>query len=630
MKVLTVIPLARHAFVDELTYFSVRDTPPGSVVDITLRGKSVPGLVVESTNARDMKTLLRNNSFSLKKVGAAPPRSLLTTAFITAARSTAHYHATLLGPTLATLLPASLVNGTQAYTLPENTSPTARLKRTAHEAYALQAPKNERYDTYKNIVRESFARKESVLLIVPNARTAKEIKHILSIGIDKYVYALPSTSSKKTYVKLWTALTHEMHSVVVITTPSNLSVPRNDVGTLILEQAASTGYIRLSAPYIDTRIFIEEYARATSARLIYGDTVLPAELHKELDNGTLQELAPISALVHSKASVEIVDTRITTEELKKQPFATLSPILQKSIQESYKQNKKIFILAPRRGLAPLTVCRDCKNTVTCDTCSAPVMLHKKKDGEREFLCRKCGAHKSADTTCAHCNSWRLDTLGVGIELVESELREHFPDIPLTRVDKETCSTDARVSAALTHHDASGGILLGTQLALTHLIETDLSAVASLDALLSIPDFSVDETVFRLLLTLKEKTREQLFIQTRMPERSVLTAAQDGSIVEFMRHELDLRQQLKYPPYTVMIRLTKHGSKRAIVESYKKIMPKLEAYNPRIFHQFERLRGNTFALHCLLRIPCTQWPHDELILLLKTVQPEFIVRINPHE
>jgi primosomal protein N' (replication factor Y) len=414
---------------------------------------------------------------------------------------------------------------------------------------------------------------------------------------------------------------------------------RQDVGTIIIEDESNMSYETLKKPYISSSKFITEYAEQSGLKLILGSTVLSSSLHLALEQGNALELAPQATKARSTVPMHIIDTRVkkldpeATAEQKqkfeqdKKPFTAISDELHEVIKDATKSSKKLFILAPRRGLAPLTVCRDCKTPVLCTSCDTPITLRKTKSGEREFLCYKCGESQDSDTTCTYCNSWRLDTLGIGIEMLEAELTKHYKDVPIHKVDKQTTKTDKQVQDAIKAFNTDGGILLGSQLALPHLHSIELSAIASLDAMLSVPNFKIDERVFALILQVKDITKDALYIQSRMPERSALTRAKEGDIATFMREELALRKALKYPPYTVMVKITRIASKRQIIEDFQAIMPSLEPYGPRVFKQFYQITPSKFALHALLRIPKREYPQPKLTDILKNIQPLFEVRVD---
>src|SRR5579864_3878508 len=68
MKIVTVIPLKKGSWKEELTYFSPLDIPNGSIVTITLRNKKTLGLVVDIRDASGAKSDIKGMSFNLKKV----------------------------------------------------------------------------------------------------------------------------------------------------------------------------------------------------------------------------------------------------------------------------------------------------------------------------------------------------------------------------------------------------------------------------------------------------------------------------------------------------------------------------------------------------------------------------------
>ncbi len=635
MRILTVIPITNNPRVDELTYFSLKDVPLGSLVQVPMRSKEVPALVIRSESANDMKATLRGGDFSLRRIGTAGARTLVPQSFIRTVRLMADYYATSTGAVISTMLSKAIL--TSGADMPEAREVVTSA--TVAEVYALQIALTDRIAVYKNTMRECFAKKESVLLVVPTLASAQMMQAQLSTGLEKRVYMLTSRQTKARQLKIFKQVHDSEKSVLLIATAKYALLFRDDVSTVIIEDEASTSYETLKRPYMSLVKFIAHYARLSKLRLVLGGTVLSSSTHKMLKSGKVLELAPQTTRARSKVTVEILDTRAkkldpeaTAEEKQKfekgkKPFTAINETLHKKIKKAMSQKKSIFILAPRRGLAPLTVCRDCKTPVLCGACESPVTLRKKKSGEREFLCYKCGETQETDTTCSYCNSWRLDTLGIGIEMIEDELAKAYSDVLVHKVDKRATKTDKQVQDVVRNFAGSGGILLGTPLALPFLDTVDVSAIASLDAMLSVPSFEIDERVFALILKVKDITKDALYMQTRMPERTVLTHAAAGDIATFVREELALRKALKYPPYTVMVKITRIGSKRQIIQDFQNIMPSLEPYGPRVFKQFYQITPSTFALHALLRINVSKYPDAELTEILKSIQPLFAVRVD---
>ncbi len=628
MKVLTVLPITHNQQLGELTYFSLKDIPLGSVVDVKLRNKNVPTLVVDSADASDMKAILRGNNFALKRLEATSTREVLTPAFIKAANIIAKYYATTTGSVIASATSSVMLSCPD---LNQKTEIDA-FKKHVHDAYALQAPLLERITVYKNTARESLARNKSVIIVAPNVITAERLYIQLQPGIEDRTHLLSSKVSKPKLQKIITTATNSTSAQLLITTPKFASLNVHNLGTIIIEQESSIAYNTLKRPYINLAKFISEYAKAMRVKLILADTTLSMATSLAMRNGEVCELAPLSTRQRSKVRVKIIDTRVKKSETKiknkkNTSFEILDETVKQHISKSIKDKKRVLLLTQRSGLAPITICRDCNSAVTCTKCDTPLTLYKNSDTTREFLCNKCGLTTDSDTTCSYCNSWRLDTLGIGIELVEDELKKLYKKTNIIRIDKKTTKTDTAIKKALHEFDTKGGLLLATSIVLPFIEEVDSAVVVSIDSMLSVPSFNIDERVFSMLIKLKELAKNSLYIQTRMPQRAAITMAVSGDISDFIRQELALRKALKYPPYTTMIKITATGTKKRIIEEFQKVIPKLEPYGPRVFKQFQRLSPTKFALHALIRVDYKKWPDEELLHVLKSLQPQFEVKIN---
>ncbi len=631
MRILTVLPITNNQYIEDLSYFSIKDIPLGAIVEAPIKDKYISAIVIDSVDASNIKASIKSSDFALKRIGVAQHKEILPIEFVRTASIIANYYATNIGSVIYSMLPKFISD------IDNSTHKNITHKNSLSEVYALQAPLNDRISIYKNTIREAFAKKESVLMVLPTVVSAISIYEHLSTNLRDRVYILNNKTPKSRQAKIFNKIHASTKSVLLISTPKYATLFRSDISTIIIEDESSDAYNTLKRPYINMAKFIETYANLSKLKLIFGGTVLSSKINLELDKGTISELTPKSTRDRNKTKIKILDTRKelgrkenTKKSLKQAEVNCFNPIdnrLRKVIYTTISKEKNVFILAPRRGLAPLTVCRDCKTPVLCSTCNTPITLRTTKT-QREFLCYKCGETKDSDTTCSYCNSWRLDTLGIGIELIEKELKKEFK-VNITRIDKQTTKTDSQIQSAINRFNSKGGILLGTQLAIPHLhkIPIEISAIASLDSMLSIPNFEIDERIFSLLLQIKNLTNNTLYIQTRLPDKEVLTRAQEGDISRFMREELKLRKELKYPPFTVMIRITATGSKKSIIEQFQNIMPKIKPYKPRIFKQFYQLSPNKFALHALLRIPTNKYPNTELVEILKNIQPTFEVKVN---
>ena len=484
-------------------------------------------------------------------------------------------------------------------------------------------------------------------MVAPTIQSSQYLYDTLSERLEDRVFTLSSKIDGKQYKRIFQRMHLNEKSVTLISTPKYAHLFRDDIDTIVIENETNSAYNTLKKPFINMAHFISIYANLIKTKLILADTVLSMKTHSGLLNGNILALNALSLRTRDKVNMRILDMRQDksaqtpvnpTKEIKhekpKQSFQTISNRLRAQIQKAVSQEQTVCILCPRRGLAPLTVCADCKTTVTCNVCDTPVTLITSKnkssctENKRVFICYTCGKTKDANTVCKYCRGWKFNMLGIGMETVENELKQLFKGVPIYKVDKESAKSDQIKEKTMSDFFETGGILLGTSAMFPLLLNKPkiyLTAVSSLDAMLSIPGFDIDEKVFSLLLQMREISHKFVYVQTRMPSRDVLTFAQNGDIAEFVRNELKLRKTLDYPPYTTIVKITSIGSKRRIIQNFQSILPAIEKYKPRIFHQFEKTSSGKFALSALLRIK--DYPNEDLYELLKNAQTVFDIKVQ---
>ena len=172
-------------------------------------------------------------------------------------------------------------------------------------------------------------------------------------------------------------------------------------------------------------------------------------------------------------------------------------------------------------------------------------------------------------------------------------------------------------------------MIGTQVALPFLSQgVDVSAVISLDATRAIPTWKADESLFRLLLRLRECTSKEVLVQTRTEPDNLLIHATRGATERFYDEEIALREMLQYPPYNTFILLTWAGSPTSVLELGKPVEEILSSVEPQYYYNPNSTPKKTLR-HALLRVPqsVTSLP-AELITTLRRLPPYVKVEINP--
>jgi primosomal protein N' len=628
MNIVHVVPISRGINKESLSYFSASEVKPGSIVKVPVRSKNIPALVVSVEPASDLKAELRNSAFAIRKIGKLKMLPVFLPEFIDAAKECAEYFAGSTGSVLASITSKGILEQSEKIVEKEITFIAKGPSEVTHEPYALQADEEERVAHYKSLIREQFAKKRSVFFCLPTIQDTKKIYEQLPKGIEEYTYVLNSSLSKKDLITTWNKILEESHPVLIIATGSFMGIPRQDFGMIIVERESSTSYKLQTRPYVDIRTFAEFFARKIHAKLIFGDLLLRTETLWRTRNGEMAELSPLKFRSISTAKDVVVDMK-KYKLLDTPEFRIVSDELDQLIRENKENNEHMFIFAARRGLSPLTVCGDCATTVLCNRCKAPITLHRGKEANF-FLCHRCGERRSAEERCRVCGSWKLTTLGIGIELIEEVLQHMFPDVKIFRMDKDTITTHKQALSIVSQfYDAPGSILLGTEMALLYLEKPiDNAGVATIDSLFSIPDFRINERIMNILLKIRSITQKTYIVQTRSRDQHIFDFATKGNLMDFYREEIEERKKLNYPPFSTLIKITIKGPKARIAEDMQQVEKNLQDYEPVIFPAFIDTINNKSILHALIKIKHTDWISKPLLEKLLSLPPYIAVNVDP--
>lgn len=634
MRIVTVIPISRGIGKDSLTYFTNKDVHLGSVVSIPLRKKIVFGLVTESKNIDDVKTEIKSLPYSIKKIENIETYSFLSPEFIKSAEKIADFNAGSVGGVLNTLIPKTILEQSSKLFFTSSTKPSG----VFYETLLLQADDEERYALYRSLIREEFAKEHSVFFCMPTTEDILNAKNILEKGIEKYTYILHGNISKKELLQIWKEITESKHPVLVIGTGSFFSLPIRNLGTIIVDKESSRAYKMQSRPFLDIRNVAQFFAKEAGVKIVFGDILLRVETLWREKKGEYTEISPLKFRSLSSAICEIGNMRMP-QDMKKKEFSILGEEAKNIIKETLDNNENTFVLCGRKGMFPLTVCSDCGTTVVCKNCNAPVVLYSKKEKNMEtkdqnkgnlFVCHHCGERRDAHELCVHCGGWRLNPMGIGTERVVDEIEKLFPNAKIFLMDKDNVKTHKQaVKIRDAFFDTPGGIMVGTEMALTYLNQKiENSLVVSVDSYFSIPDFQINEKVFHMLLELRALSEKRMLVQTRQEKVDIFDKALKGNLIDFYRDEIKDREMIGLPPFTTYIKISLEGEKNSVKKKMQELLEFFKPYNLNIFDAWNPGSKSKFTIHGLISLPQGKWVDKELLKKLKMLTPDFSVKIDP--
>jgi len=609
------VPITKGVFRENLSYFTSKNIEAGALVTVPVRKKIIPAIVVSSQELRTAKTDLRRADFSLKSIKTVKAEKFLLPKFMEACKGISNYFLAPVGSVIKDLVPQIILEDPAASNSSQTESDAGANK--YHETVLFQGDREERIQYYKRITREEFARNRSIFLCLPTAADMENIFPELQKGIERYAIVMHFGLKKKKIKELWSFALKEEHPLLIATTRSFLSLPREDIGTLIIDKESSPFYKLQTRPYIDVRKVAEFIAQKRGVRLIFGDVVLRAETcHR--NNFTAGR----------RIFSEIEQAVIGEDELKKK------------IGEAVEKKEKIILFSNRRGYSPITVCKDCSRPVLCEKCESPLVLHKKEGNPPAggvWLCHKCLKETITPEKCPSCQSWKLEEYGAGIRKTAEEIKKSFPQAKIFIMDSDAIKTEKQGREIADSFLATpGAILIGTEIMFSYLRQladklVDVVAVASIDPLFTLPDFKINEKIFQLLIKLKLLAKKKFYIQTKMPEQKVFEEAIKGNVSGFYRAEIESRKESDYPPFSLLIKITgENKNKPKLKKDIDELEKRLAKWKPISYSSFTPKIKNKYIWNILLKVEQGTWPagQKELREILSSLSPAWKINIDP--
>lgn len=656
MKIVTVLPLEKGIFKTDLTYFTAKDIKNGSIVSVPIRNKKILALVISCQDVSNEKSGIKNMSFKLKKIDEIKKYSIFKNEFLESAFVLSSYFVSPKNSGIISLIPSifrekydeieKFSNNNQDLPVQTGTINTSQNIKT--EKLLFQANLEDRLSFYKTLIRGYFAQKKSVFIVLPTEYDLEIFYQSLSRGIENFTFLMHGGLKSKNIIKNYEQIINSSHGVLILGTTQFLSIPRADLGVIIVEHENSTAYKMIPRPHFDLRVFAELYASKINAKFILGDTLLRYETiaRKEIDG--FNEVYPMSFRTNFDGKIEILERN---NKEKDSEFRILNDEIVEKIEDNLKNKKNIFIFSLRKGLATYTICKDCNETINCEKCLAPLVLYFSRDGKkRMFICNKCNTGKDSETKCPNCGSWNLMPLGIGTETIFEEIKNKFPKNKIFKLDKESVKTSKEAENIIKEFEKpaspsqggnQGSILVGTEMAFFYLKEkVNLSIIASFDSLWSIPNYKISEKIIQLLLSIQEKTEKRIIIQTKNKNDSAILAFKSENLLPFVREELEDRKNLNYPPFKRFIKITFLGDREESLKAKTSLKELFKEYNPEIFSGFISKNKNKYVTNALIKIDPKKWSLPELshgssidqnlFNLLFSLSPSYEVSVDPED
>ena len=359
----------------------------------------------------------------------------------------------------------------------------------------------------------------------------------------------------------------EKKAKIVIGARSAIFAPIENIGIIIIDEEHDNSYKSETNPRYNAKEIAKILAKENNAPLVLGSAtpdivtfynsqnLIDESEEKKINRAKIQLLELTKRANNSSLpKVEIIDLK---QELANGNRSMLSMELYNSIEENLKQKRQTILFLNRRGYSTFIMCRNCGYTVKCPNCNISMTYHSY---ERRLKCHYCGHEEKIVNICPECHSDKIRYFGTGTQKLEQEIHKQFPNASTIRMDIDTVTKKNSHEEILNKfRNDNIDILIGTQMVVKghHFPNVTLVGVIAADSSLNIDDYRANERTFQILTQVagragRENLPGKVVIQTYNPDNFSIICAQKQNYNMFYETEIELRKQLKYPPFCDII------------------------------------------------------------------------------
>lgn len=247
----------------------------------------------------------------------------------------------------------------------------------------------------------------------------------------------------------------------------------------------------------------------------------------------------------------------------KECYVPISPAILAAMRERIAAGQQVIVIVNRKGYSCYLMTKAEKEPVCCPHCAITLKVY---NHNALLRCHYCDYRIPVTAFLRKNPEKEYLSVGYGSDKVYDYLVANLPEAQLAAVDADTPKKEFYQSL---HKFRAGqvDVLVGTQiLAKGHdFPKVTLTVVLEIDHLLNLPDFRGGERTFQLLVQAagrsgRDKLPGEVLFQTLQPGHPVIQAALSQDYLPFAKAELDMRQDLGFPPFARLITVEFHTPK----------------------------------------------------------------------
>ena len=402
---------------------------------------------------------------------------------------------------------------------------------------------------YVGLIRETLEAGKGAMLLVPEIALATQMIGRLQTMFPGKVGIIHSALSDTERTLQWKRILDGEYPLVV-GTRSAVFAPIPEIGLIIIDEEQEQTYLADQSPRFRAPAVAAYRAKRHGAHLLLSSATPSVESYYLAQENKINYVE----LGERFGNMPLPDVRVVDmrNELMQGNTHTIGVELYEKIRERLDRKEQIILLLNRRGYRTVTICKECKEVIMCDSCSMPMVWHKTDCTHR---CHYCGKIVPQYLTCPKCGG-ELRHTGIGTQKIEEELEELFPDARVLRVDLDSMSGKNSLTRSLRDfQEKKYDMIIGTQMIAKGLDfeNVTLVGVLSVDSMLLMPSFRAYERTFDMLTQVIGRSGRgtkagEAVIQTIDPDNPIIRIASRQDYRSFYNSEIRLRKAHLYPPY----------------------------------------------------------------------------------
>jgi primosomal protein N' (replication factor Y) len=548
MYIVEVIPLTTLPpnIPQILTYYYDSELKKGAVVEVTLNHRNITGVVISSNLVQSQKILLKKSVFQLKKLSnVLSDLPQVSESQFKIALWLANNYAAPLGLALKSVLPPFFlkkkypINITQKLTEISSPQPMWVIAR-AKESFSESSGEIRR-----------AAREGQVLIIVPEISYIEFFKKQLD---SQNTGVVNSQISNEEWYRVWQKV-NEGNLKMIVGTRQALFLPFNNLKLIVVVDPLHEFYKSDLSPKYRTPDLAEFIANLYGARILSLSNILGVEGYFQVST---KNLTCHDALARWSSEIDIVDM---IAEVKQQHIGIFSPRVKEKIIENIKENKKVLILAARRGYSGILLCEHCGYAFKCPNCEIPMRIHQ--GPELILMCHRCNTTVAYPKFCPNCRSSQIKPTGpAGSQKIFAELQKwieygQMPNVPTIILDADVTQNQTEEDEVIESAKKDKSIIIiATQKIFSYIYDQtfDYIVIPQFDALTVGSDYRTNEYVWRQLEQIADFNPTEISIQT-FHHKNLIPLITNHEYSSLYSEELKSRADFSYPPFSTLIKLT---------------------------------------------------------------------------